>query len=230
MSQQTPEKPTVPVLPDAAAIGADVLAEMPLLARRISTAELGNIMAKTLIDTGSIQSRKPAEYEAVELDHGIVVAFQETETCWRVGYDPRQITETEARRTFLLLGQSTNTNDEDEEHPLVTAFRAERATATGQYAEFLDVLLEDFDRTGNPVGVARKILDALDLDRLHDLLITAQVCLVAADGPHAAHLPIGALGQPGGDGLRLFAVPAGESPRGTLARLRAALSTAGVTA
>lgn len=223
--------------PDAALLGAtmaeDDLDEAPWLARRISLVELGDIMAKALVDTGLIhKSLKPAKFEAAELDHGIVLVFEEFATCWRVAYDPRHLTKAEARRTFTLLRQSqrTDTVEEADEHPIVAKFRAERATATGKYAEFLDVLLEDFDRTGDPAGVAQHLLDALDRDRLHDLLITAQVRLVAADSPHATQLPIDTLGRPGSDGLRPFASPAGESPGDTLARLRAALNTAGVTA
>ncbi|WP_236243163.1 hypothetical protein [Streptomyces sp. CC228A] len=214
--------------PDPELLGAEmaagVLDEVPQLARRISLAELGDIMAKALVDTGLIHhARKPAKYEAAELDHGIVMLFKQLATYWRIAYDPRHLTEAEARRAFSLLNQAQHSAGH-EEHPIVAKFRAERATATGKYAEFLDVLLEEFDRTGDPAAVAGQIVDALDRDRLAELCTRERVRIVAATGPRAALLTEGLLIEEQADGLRPFVIPRGQSAGDTLAQLRAALA------
>ncbi len=214
--------------PDAALLGTEMASclfdEVPQLARRISLAELGDIMAKALVDTGLIHhARKPAKYEAAELDHGIVMLFKQFPTYWRIAYDPRHLTEAEAHRTFSLFNQAQHTGDDDE-HPIVAKFRAERATATGRYAEFLEVLLEEFDRTGDPAAVAGQIVDALDRDRLTELCAQERVRIVPATGPRAALLTEGLLTEEQADGLRPFVVPRGQSTSDTLNQLRDALA------
>ncbi|URM90382.1 hypothetical protein LUW75_10695 [Streptomyces sp. MRC013] len=110
------------------------------------------------------------------------------------------------------------------EHPAVTSIRTARATASGEYADFLDLLLTEFERTGDPEGVARQLARGLDRDRLLRLCVEARVRIVPADGPNARMLSVSILTDAGPDGVREFFVPQGQSDRDTLGLLRAALA------
>ncbi|WP_331453039.1 hypothetical protein [Streptomyces sp. SS162] len=110
------------------------------------------------------------------------------------------------------------------EHPAVVRIRAARAAATGDYADFLDVLLAEFERTGDPEGVARQLARSFDRDRLAQLCADTRVRIVHADGPNAWMLSVGILTEAGPDGVREFIVPQAQSDRDTLDLLRAALA------
>ncbi len=156
------------VPPFGARVAAEVLAQVPQLAERVTAAELADICTTAGIQSGIVPT------------HG--------------------------------------------EHPAVVRIRAARADATGDYADFLDVLLAEFERTGDPEGVARQLARSFVRDRLVRLCADARVRVVPADGPNVPLLSCGILTGPDRDGMREFIVPPGQSDRDTLDLLRTALA------
>lgn len=176
----------------------------------------------------AVTGPKPCYIEEAELDPGAVLVFRDFGHKVRMAYDPQQISPLRARQLLAMYVEYVEVTPPAPgpltKEAALAQLRAERVTATGPLAEFLDAFMGEIDRTGDPAGVADQILNGIDRNRVRDLCIEHRVRLLPADGPNASSLTAGILAER--DGQRVFVVPPGQRPGETLAQLRTAIAAA----